>query len=74
MCGIAGIAYASSAKLEMAAAVRRMIALQRHRGPDGEGFYDSKGVSLGHCRLAIIDMTKTGHQPVPIRKDDIGSQ
>ncbi|MEO6110255.1 MAG: asparagine synthase (glutamine-hydrolyzing) [Nitrospiraceae bacterium] len=64
MCGIAGIAYASSAKLEMAAAVRRMIALQRHRGPDGEGFYDSKGVSLGHCRLAIIDLTETGHQPM----------
>jgi asparagine synthase (glutamine-hydrolysing) len=45
-------------------AVRRMIALQRHRGPDGEGFYDSKGVSLGHCRLAIIDLTETGHQPM----------
>ena len=38
MCGIAGIVYASSPRLEMAEAVRRMIALQRHRGPDGEGF------------------------------------
>jgi asparagine synthase (glutamine-hydrolysing) len=41
-----------------------MIALQRHRGPDGEGFYDSAGVSLGHCRLAIIDRSDTGRQPM----------
>jgi asparagine synthase (glutamine-hydrolysing) len=45
-------------------AVRRMIALQRHRGPDGEGFYDATGASIGHCRLAIIDLTDTGHQPM----------
>jgi len=64
MCGIAGIAYAGSVSLEMVEAVRRMIALQRHRGPDGEGFYDNKGVSLGHCRLAIIDLTETGRQPM----------
>ena len=30
----------------------------------GKGSYDSKGVSLGHCRLAIIDLTETGHQPM----------
>jgi asparagine synthase (glutamine-hydrolysing) len=41
-----------------------MIAVQRHRGPDGEGFYDAPGVSLGHCRLAIIDCTDAGHQPM----------
>jgi len=46
------------------AAVRRMIALQRHRGPDGEGFYNSIGASLGHCRLAIIDLSSSGHQPM----------
>ena len=46
------------------AAVRRMIAVQRHRGPDGEGFYDTAGVSLGHCRLAIIDLSDAGRQPM----------
>lgn len=64
MCGIAGFLYDGSSPVAAKAAVRRMIALQRHRGPDGEGFFDGKGVSLGHCRLAIIDLTDTGHQPM----------
>ena len=41
-----------------------MLRAQRHRGPDGEGFYDVAGASLGHCRLAIIDLTDAGHQPM----------
>lgn len=64
MCGIAGFLNDGSAPAAARAAVRRMIALQRHRGPDGEGFFDGKGVSLGHCRLAIIDLTDAGHQPM----------
>jgi asparagine synthase (glutamine-hydrolysing) len=64
MCGIAGIVCDNRNGIEMAAAVRRMVALQKHRGPDGEGFFDSKGVSLGHCRLAIIDLSEAGHQPM----------
>lgn len=64
MCGIAGFLYDKSAPAAARAAVRQMIAMQRHRGPDGEGFFDSKGVSLGHCRLAIIDLTDAGHQPM----------
>jgi len=64
MCGIAGIAYKAFPYEAARAVVRRMIALQRHRGPDGEGFYDMNGASLGHCRLAIIDLTETGHQPM----------
>ena len=65
VCGIAGIVYEGSSQEAAMAAVRRMIVLQRHRGPDGEGFYDSLGVSLGHCRLAIIDLSDTGYQPMP---------
>jgi asparagine synthase (glutamine-hydrolysing) len=64
MCGIAGLVYEGVSREYAALAVRRMIALQRHRGPDGEGFYDTSHASLGHCRLAIIDLTDRGHQPM----------
>ncbi len=64
MCGIAGIVYQGSRQEIAKESVRQMIAIQRHRGPDGEGFYDNVGVSLGHCRLAIIDLKDTGHQPM----------
>ncbi len=64
MCGIAGVVSETGSRESLRTVVRHMIALQRHRGPDGEGFYDSTGVSLGHCRLAIIDRSETGHQPM----------
>jgi asparagine synthase (glutamine-hydrolysing) len=64
MCGIAGVVYEDGRAGAAMAAVRRMIAVQRHRGPDGDGFYDGRGVSLGHCRLAIIDVGDTGRQPM----------
>ena len=64
MCGIAGIVY-DGLQSEMAMAeVRRMIALQKHRGPDGQGFYDGLGASLAHCRLAVIDLSDAGRQPM----------
>ncbi len=67
MCGIAGIVYQGREQEVAKESVRRMIAVQRHRGPDGEGFYDKAGISLGHCRLAIIDLAETGQQPMPDR-------
>jgi asparagine synthase (glutamine-hydrolysing) len=64
MCGIAGIVFERGTEDDAPGVVRRMIDVQRHRGPDGEGFYDDSGVSLGHCRLAIIDTSNAGHQPM----------
>jgi asparagine synthase (glutamine-hydrolysing) len=64
VCGIAGIVDPVSNRDELRGASRRMIARQRHRGPDGEGYYDADGVSLGHARLAIIDLSDAGSQPM----------
>src|SRR5438309_4017100 len=68
MCGIAGaIGQIDGEILE---AVRRMSAAQFHRGPDSDGFWRSDptdngvGVVLAHRRLAIIDLTEDGHQPM----------
>src|SRR5918912_1213400 len=60
MCGIAGAAGSLSADQ---AALGRMNAALRHRGPDGEGTYRDEMVSLAMRRLAIIDL-QTGDQPI----------
>src|ERR1700736_3144191 len=60
MCGIAGI-VSSRASVEIA---RSMAQRLRHRGPDGEGVWGQPGVALAHRRLAILDLSEGGHQPM----------
>ena len=63
MCGIAGIISAS--RLDERD-VRRLIDPIAHRGPDDQGVWlDAEaGVWLGHRRLAIVDLSLAGHQPM----------
>src|SRR5262245_54691950 len=63
MCGIAGILSPSGASSR---AVQAMIDLQSYRGPDGEGLWVSPDgrCALGHRRLAIIDLSDGGRQPM----------
>ncbi|HEU5286674.1 MAG TPA: asparagine synthase (glutamine-hydrolyzing) [Sphingomicrobium sp.] len=63
MCGIAGII--ASSRLEERD-VRRLIDPITHRGPDDEGVWiDAEaGVGFGHRRLAILDLSPAGHQPM----------
>ena len=42
-----------------------MLSVLEHRGPDDSGIYAAGGLGLGHRRLSIIDVTDTGHQPMP---------
>ncbi len=41
-----------------------MLQRVRHRGPDGEGSYSEPGLSLGHARLAVLDISVAGQQPM----------
>ncbi|QAZ69597.1 asparagine synthase (glutamine-hydrolyzing) [Solidesulfovibrio carbinolicus] len=72
MCGIVGFWQhnGSVGGEELERATRQMTDTLHHRGPDSSGVWcDAKvGVGLGHRRLAILDLTPTGHQPM-ISKD-----
>jgi asparagine synthase (glutamine-hydrolysing) len=41
-----------------------MTSRLTHRGPDGEGFWHSGPIALGHRRLAVIDLSELGRQPM----------
>lgn len=67
MCGITGFLGDGTLRSEDARVLlQRMTDLLRHRGPDGEGFWQSPDgiVNLGHRRLSVIDLTPTGGQPM----------
>ncbi|MGD9921131.1 MAG: asparagine synthase (glutamine-hydrolyzing) [Pseudorhodoplanes sp.] len=68
MCGIAGLfdLHRSPREAEPAAAAERMADTMAHRGPDGFGTWGdaNAGIGLAHRRLAIVDLSMTGAQPM----------
>ena len=69
MCGIVGIAteFPREGDLRLA---QRMCELLAHRGPDDSGWYQDRGIVLGHTRLSIIDVDG-GHQPLSNEDDTV---
>ena len=63
MCGIAGV-YNLNGEPVPSGLLKQMTDVIAHRGPDGEGHYTDGPVGLGHRRLAIIDLSPAGHQPM----------
>jgi asparagine synthase (glutamine-hydrolysing) len=63
MCGIAGI-FNLNGEPVSPVLLRKMTDAIAHRGPDGEGFFIDSFLGLGHRRLAIIDLSPAGHQPM----------
>ena len=63
MCGIAGLISTSAVDDQTVARLIRPVA---HRGPDDEGIWvdPDAGVGLGHRRLAIVDLSPAGHEPM----------
>jgi asparagine synthase (glutamine-hydrolysing) len=63
MCGIAGIFHfdGKPASREYLESMTRALA---HRGPDGDGHWCYGPIGLGHRRLAIIDLSDAGRQPM----------
>ncbi len=67
MCGIAGfVSLGADPYTRAVSALRAMSSLIAHRGPDGEGEWTSADARVGfvHRRLAIIDLSENGAQPM----------
>lgn len=77
MCGISGFLpredFRERSYVEVT--VRKMVSTMRHRGPDGSGLYCEPSretlIGLGHNRLAIIDLTPDGEQPMSNEDDSL---
>ena len=63
MCGLGG-EYRFDGRAADIAAVDRISAVMEPRGPDGHGRWHDGPVALAHRRLAIIDLSETGAQPM----------
>ncbi|RKY09582.1 MAG: asparagine synthase (glutamine-hydrolyzing) [Planctomycetota bacterium] len=58
MCGIAGFNWEDKDK------IRQLADLLSHRGPEQQGYHVADGISLGHKRLCILDLSEKGTQPI----------
>ncbi|MBD2175906.1 asparagine synthase (glutamine-hydrolyzing) [Pseudanabaena sp. FACHB-1998] len=67
MCGIAGI-LTNNSQIGLEKYVQLMQTAINHRGPDDRGIYLSsdRTVAIAHTRLAILDLSENGHQPMHI--------
>jgi asparagine synthase (glutamine-hydrolysing) len=63
MCGIAGFVHVNGDPASPAT-LRKMTEAIAHRGPDGEGCFIEGPAAIGHRRLAIIDLSAAGNQPM----------
>jgi asparagine synthase (glutamine-hydrolysing) len=66
MCGIAGILTHSAAQENLENLIQRMQQALHHRGPDDLGIFiaPDRQAAIAHTRLAILDLSSAGHQPM----------
>ena len=69
MCGFVGYVNLNGENTSLDI-LRSMSFAINHRGPDGEGFYNHENIGLGHKRLAIIDVSTAGLQPMETLTQD----
>jgi asparagine synthase (glutamine-hydrolysing) len=63
MCGITGLINLNGEPVSPVI-LKKMTDVIAHRGPDGEGQWIEGNIGIGHRRLAIIDLSPAGHQPM----------
>jgi asparagine synthase (glutamine-hydrolysing) len=69
VCGIAGI-FNLNGKAVAEKQIKQMTRSLAHRGPDGEDVFVDENLALGHRRLAILDVSPKGCQPMPSKNGE----
>src|SRR6478672_6637760 len=65
MCGIGGVySWSDAGAFDATRTAADLCAALAHRGPDGEGTFIDRGLLFVHRRLAVIDPTPAGRQPM----------
>src|SRR3990167_2131142 len=66
MCGLTGFFNTQANRQDSTTIISRMTNKLTHRGPDNSGIWldNDAGVAFGHQRLAILDLSSAGHQPM----------
>ncbi|WP_301102375.1 asparagine synthase (glutamine-hydrolyzing) [Propionivibrio sp.] len=66
MCGIGGIVLQPGVEQNVRRLLEHVIQIQQHRGPDGNGIWLNEAATVGFChnRLAILDLSPAGAQPM----------
>jgi asparagine synthase (glutamine-hydrolysing) len=72
MCGLAGFASLQRHPEQTEECVHRMLGTLTRRGPDSAGYFSWPGVGFGHRRLAILDLSAAGHQPMLNEEGSVG--
>lgn len=71
MCGIAGKVFTDTNKRVSSELLKNMATAMTHRGPDDEGLFQDGPAGFAFRRLAIIDLSEKGHQPMQGQNGDI---
>ena len=66
MCGITGILSQVPIQDHL---IKDAVESLRHRGPDGKGIWCDRHIQLGHTRLAILELSPLGHQPMSYQNE-----
>jgi asparagine synthase (glutamine-hydrolysing) len=69
MCGIVGVFNLNGEPFGLNI-LKRMSNKLAHRGPDGDGYYTNDNIALAHRRLAILDVSPRGTQPMNSKNGD----
>lgn len=64
MCGIAGILAQTEPQADLSALAALMADRLVHRGPDASGVWADERIALSHRRLAVVDLSQAGSQPM----------